>query len=119
MAAERAGQHQPDGWQRPRWARSDMGEDAMAWFVLFYDTVEDYPIRRQPHRAEHLALAQQAHREGFLMLGGALDPPDAALLVFRAESQAAVEEFARQDPYVRHGVVRSWRVRPWTVVIGG
>ncbi len=91
----------------------------MAWFALFYDTVPDYPLRRQPYRAEHLALAQQAWRDGFLVLGGALDPPDAALLVFRAGSAAEVEEFARRDPYVREGVVRSWRVRPWTVVIGG
>jgi len=26
--------------------------------------------------------------------------------------------FVGQDPYVRHGLVRSWKVRPWNVVIG-
>ena len=53
------------------------------------------------------------------MLAGALQPPDAALLVFRADSATPVEDFARNDPYVASGLVKSWRVREWTVVIGG
>ncbi len=28
------------------------------------------------------------------------------------------EEFAAADPYVRDGLVTSWRVRAWTVVVG-
>ncbi len=89
------------------------------YFALLYETVPDHAQRRIPFRAEHLALAQQAHREGRLILAGAFDPPDGALLVFRAESAAEVEAFARADPYVRNGLVTSWRVRPWTVVVGG
>jgi hypothetical protein len=30
-----------------------------------------------------------------------------------------VEAFVRRDPYVAAGVVTRWRIRPWTVVIGG
>jgi uncharacterized protein YciI len=26
--------------------------------------------------------------------------------------------FAREDPYVRHGLVTHWRVREWTTVVG-
>jgi uncharacterized protein YciI len=89
------------------------------YFVLLYETVPDHAQRRVPFRAEHLALAEQAHREGRLVLAGAFDPPDGALLVFRAERAEEVEAFARADPYVRNGLVVSWRVRPWTVVIGG
>jgi hypothetical protein len=29
------------------------------------------------------------------------------------------EEFARNDPYVKAGLIKDWSVRPWTVVIGG
>jgi uncharacterized protein YciI len=29
------------------------------------------------------------------------------------------EDFARADPYVRNGLVTRWRVREWSVVIGG
>ena len=31
----------------------------------------------------------------------------------------AVEEFARNDPYVANGLVTRWEVRHWAVVIGG
>lgn len=89
------------------------------YFVLTYETVDDYVNRRQPFRREHLALAERARRDGRLLMAGAFDPPDGALLVFRAESPAEVEEFVRKDPYVRNGLVRSWRVRAWSVVIGG
>jgi len=44
---------------------------------------------------------------------------DAAVLVFKGDSPAPAEEFARNDPYVKHGLIPKWRVRPWTVVIGG
>ncbi len=89
------------------------------YFALLYQTVPDHAQRRKPYRADHLAHAEQAHREGRLLLAGAFDPPDGALLVFRVERAEEVEAFARADPYVRSGLVTSWRVRPWTVVVGG
>ncbi len=89
------------------------------YLALLYDVVGDYVQRRQPFRAEHLALGQRYHRDGKLVLAGAFDPPDGALLVFRAGSPAEVEAFVREDPYVRNGLVTSWRVKAWTVVIGG
>ncbi len=88
------------------------------YFALFYDVVPDYLQRRQPLRAAHLALAQRFAAEGKLLLGGAFDPPEGALLVFRADSAADVEAFVREDPYVANGVVTRWRVKPWTVVVG-
>lgn len=90
----------------------------MPLYALFYETVADYVARRQQFRAEHLALAERAHREGRLLLAGALDPPDAALLVFRGDGPEDAEAFARADPYVRNGLVTSWRVREWKVVVG-
>ena len=40
------------------------------------------------------------------------------MLWFAATDAHVVEEFARNDPYVIHGLVRAWKVRPWTTVIG-
>jgi hypothetical protein len=89
------------------------------YFLLEYDVVEDYVARRAPLRAEHLALATAATARGELRLGGALaDPPDRALLVFRADSPSVVEAFVAADPYVRAGLVKAYRIRPWTVVAG-
>ncbi len=89
------------------------------YFILFYDYVENVVARRAPYRDPHLALANEWISSGKLVMGGAFDEPvDGAALVFRASSAAEVEEFVARDPYVRNGVVVSWRIRPWTVVVG-
>jgi uncharacterized protein YciI len=90
------------------------------YYALFYETVDGYVERRAPLRDEHLALARAAHARGELVMGGAFaDPADAALLVFQGDGPEVAERFAKADPYVRNGLIRKWRVRPWTVVIGG
>lgn len=88
-------------------------------FILCYDVVDDYVTKRVPFRGAHLALARAAHERGELVLAGALaNPADGAVLVFRGPTAAAAEAFAREDPYVKNGVVTGWRVREWTTVIG-
>lgn len=92
----------------------------MPYYALIYDLVPDYLDRRGGFREEHLGMAREAHARGELLLAGALaDPADTALLVFRGEDGGAAERFAQADPYVRNGLVTRWRVRPWTVVVGG
>jgi uncharacterized protein YciI len=91
----------------------------MPYFALFYEVVDDFVARRAPFRDEHLLLAREAHLRGDLVLGGALaEPADGALLIFRGLSPGAATAFAQRDPYVRHGLVKHWKVRPWSVVIG-
>lgn len=91
----------------------------MAHFLLFYDTAPDYLERRAEFRDAHLHLAWAAAARGELLLGGALDAPvDGAVLLFQGESEAVAADFARDDPYVRNGLVRSWKVRAWTTVVG-
>lgn len=88
-------------------------------YLLFYDVAHDYLERRGEFRAEHLALAWDAVAKGELILAGALaEPVDGAVLLFQGESPDVAERFAAADPYVRNGLVTSWRVRPWTTVVG-
>ena len=88
-------------------------------YLLFYDVVEDYAVRRPAFRAGHLAHAQAAIARGELLLGGALaNPVDGAVLLFEGLTPAAAEGFAMSDPYVTNGLVKSWRVREWTTVVG-
>ena len=90
------------------------------YLVLEYDLVDDYLERRAEFREDHLGLARTAHDRGDLVLAGALaDPSDRALLIWATEDEAVVEAFAQTDPYVLNGLVRTWRIRPWNVVIGG
>lgn len=91
----------------------------MKHFALMYDVVDWFVEKRMPHREAHLGLVRAAHARGELVLAGALgDPPDGALLVFRADNANVAERFARADPYVMQGLVTGWRVRPWNVVVG-
>ncbi|OGP73926.1 MAG: hypothetical protein A2V86_03650 [Deltaproteobacteria bacterium RBG_16_49_23] len=91
----------------------------MNYYALIYYVIEDYISRRAAYRDVHLRLAREANRRGELVLGGALsDPVDKALLVFRVLDKSVVEEFVRNDPYVKNGLVTRWEIRPWTVVIG-
>lgn len=88
-------------------------------YLLIYDLAPDYLERRAALRSEHLRLAWQAQENGALLLGGALaEPVDTAVLLFRSDSPAVAEKFAAVDPYVRHGLVTKWRVRPWNTVVG-
>jgi uncharacterized protein YciI len=91
----------------------------MNYYALFYDVVDDFVPRRAPFREQHLRLVREAHGRGELLLAGAFsDPPDLALLVFRAPERSVAEDFARNDPYVTMGLVTRWEVRSWAVVIG-
>jgi uncharacterized protein len=88
-------------------------------YLLMYDLVDDYLERRGEFRAEHLKLAWEAAGRGELQLGGAVgDPVDLAVLLFNSASAKVAEDFAKADPYVRSGLVKRWRVRPWTTVVG-
>jgi uncharacterized protein YciI len=91
----------------------------MGHYLLEYALIDDYLARRTAFREEHLALARQAQGRGELILAGALaEPPDRAVLVWRTDDRSVVEHFIDGDPYVQNGLVTSWTIRPWTVVIG-
>lgn len=88
-------------------------------YLLFYEAAADYVEKRAAFRDEHLQLAWAAHERGELVLAGALaDPVDGSLLLFSGDSPEVAERFAKDDPYVRSGVVVRWYVRQWTTAVG-
>ena len=91
----------------------------MNHYLLIYDLADDYLARRGEFRGVHLNLAWDAHQRGELVLGGALgEPVDSAILMFKGASPKVAEDFARVDPYVTNGLIKSWKVRPWMTVVG-
>jgi len=85
--------------------------------LLIYDYVDDIVERRGPHREAHLALIARWKEEGRIVIAGAIgDPPHGGLIGMRVDDPAAVEEFVNEDAYNKAGLVKSWRVEPWTVV---
>lgn len=85
--------------------------------LLLYHYVDDVEEARQPYRMAHIAAARESAQRGDLVLGGALaSPVDGGVLAFSAGE--AAEKFAEADPYVLNGIVTSWTVREWSVVVG-
>ena len=88
-------------------------------YLMFYEFVPDYLARRAEFRAEHLRLAWAASERGELVLAGAYaEPADGAALLFNCDSEDIPERFAAADPYVKNGLVTTYRIRPWTTAIG-
>jgi uncharacterized protein YciI len=90
----------------------------MPYFALMYDVVDDFANKRTPFRPAHLKEVRESQARGELVMAGALAEPAGALLVFRGAEKSVAENFAKADPYVNEGLVKSWTVRPWTVVVG-
>ena len=90
----------------------------MPYFVLSYEVVDGFVDKRTPFRPAHLKEVRDAHARGELVMAGALGEPAEAMLVFRTPDRSTAEQFATNDPYVKSGLVKAWRVRPWTVVVG-
>jgi uncharacterized protein len=88
-------------------------------FLLIYDVGADFIERRAQFRQEHLTLAWKAAEAGDLVLAGALqEPTEQAFLLFQGDSPQAATAFANADPYVRHGLIKRWRVKQWNTVVG-
>jgi uncharacterized protein len=91
----------------------------MGYYLLEYALIDDYLARRTAFREAHLELARKAQGRGDLVLAGALaEPTDRAVLVWRTDDPEVIERFVDDDPYVSNGLVTSWTIRSWTVVIG-
>lgn len=87
--------------------------------LLIYELSDDYMERRGQFRKEHIDLVNDSYAKGELQLAGALgEPVDQAMLVFCGDFADKVETFAKADPYVTQGLVKSWKVRKWNTVIG-
>jgi uncharacterized protein YciI len=41
-----------------------------------------------------------------------------ATFAFQVDSIDEIQDFIDRDPYVANNLVTSWRIEPWTVVIG-
>jgi len=88
-------------------------------YLLIYDLASDYLERRAEFRTEHLKFAWEAQQRGELVIAGALaDPADHEILMFKCDSPEIVTRFAASDPYVTHGLVKAFHVRPWNTVVG-
>jgi hypothetical protein len=80
-------------------------------YVLFYEPAPDAATTAPLHFGAHKALWSQYAESGSLLLIGPFSDGSGAMAVFA--TREAAEEFAKQDPFVAHGVVRGWSIREW------
>ena len=101
-------------------AASSSNADKDNYFLLTLDYVENMVEKRASHREEHLNGAKKASGEGYCVMAGALtDPVDTGVFVFKNCSREKVETFVKNDAYYRAGLIPSYTIRPWMVVVGG
>jgi uncharacterized protein len=85
--------------------------------LLLYEYVDDMGERRGPHRDAHLKRIRAEQEAGRVTLAGALgSPPTAGAIVFVGVERGHVERFVDDDPYMKAGLITSWRLEPWTLV---
>jgi uncharacterized protein YciI len=87
-------------------------------YVLFYQSADDLRSKAAAHFPGHNARVQEFHGRGTLLMIGTFGNPqeEGAMSIFTTRETA--EEFAKGDPFVVNGVVRSWKVLEWNESLG-
>jgi uncharacterized protein YciI len=88
-------------------------------YVLFYESADDVASKAPVHFPAHRARLEESHRAGTLLMVGTFANPqeEGSMSIFATRESA--EEFARGDPFVLNGVVKSWQIREWNEILGG
>mmetsp|Transcript_19811 Transcript_19811/g.43324 ORF Transcript_19811/g.43324 Transcript_19811/m.43324 type:complete len:95 (+) Transcript_19811:146-430(+) len=86
-------------------------------YLLTYTYVPDILEKRGPHREGHLAVAREQIATGNLLMMGPYNPPGGAMFLWRCDDPRIIEQYAEKDPYVIAGLVPSYSVTEWTVVL--
>ena len=66
----------------------------------------------------HASFMNAMEKEGFVVLGGALEGTPDVLLVVRAMTPDEVVDRLSADPWTRRDLLRVSRVMPWTLRLG-
>lgn len=88
-------------------------------FVLLYTSADDVAAKAPAHFAAHKARLDDFQARGELLMVGTFGDPQAEGSMAIFATRQGAEDFTREDPFVRGGVVRSWEIRQWNETIGG
>jgi uncharacterized protein len=79
---------------------------------------EDLRSKAPAHFSAHMVRVKEFHGRGALLMVGTFGNPqeEGAMSIFT--TREAAEEFAKGDPFVVNGVVRSWKVLEWNESLG-
>ena len=73
--------------------------------------------REQPFWNEHAEFIDRLVAEGFIWMGGPLPDEGGSLLFFNAESENEVREKMKDDPWIKHGILKPESIKRWQIFI--
>ncbi len=88
------------------------------YYIVNYKLHKEYMERRAPHRPAHFELLKEYITSGELLMGGACDDQQDAIIIFQVEDVARIHAFIEVDPYIIHEVAVSYTIRQWNMVTG-
>ncbi|WP_026819727.1 YciI family protein [Arthrobacter castelli] len=90
----------------------------MGVFAVEYVYDAETAAARDEHRPAHRQWLQGHIDTGMALASGPYGDGAGALLVFKADSEAALLEELKQDPYNRAALVSGMRVKEWNPILG-
>jgi uncharacterized protein YciI len=76
-------------------------------------------LREQDGFDEHARFMDALVEDGFIVLGGPLDPGREVLHAVDAPSEQAVRKRLSEDTWVRNGMLTIKSIEPWTILLDG
>ena len=85
-------------------------------FVILGKDGPDGAVKRPVYREAHLQRLEQWAQQGKVILAGPLTDKTGSLIIVEADSMEEVQNFAKEDPYMVHGVFQEITVHPFLQV---
>ncbi len=73
--------------------------------------------REQPLWDEHAAFIDKLVAEGFIWMGGPFLDEGGSMLIVNADDENEVREKLKNDPWMKHGVLKLKSVKRWQIFI--
>ena len=87
-------------------------------YVVLYESGPDVLELAPVHMAAHTVHYEDFAARGLLLAVGTFEQPEVNGSMSVLTTREAAEGFASADPFVVHGVVRSYRVLEWRNMLG-
>ena len=73
--------------------------------------------REQPLWDEHAAFIDHLVDERFILMGGPLVDEGGSILIVNADGESEVREKLKNDPWMKHGILKLESVKRWQIFI--
>ncbi|MBB5911408.1 hypothetical protein BJY24_000275 [Nocardia transvalensis] len=90
----------------------------MPIFAVHYTYSEAAAAGRDEHRPAHRGWLSELVDRGIVLSTGPYPDGSGALILFRADDEAAMEKLLAEDPFAQQGLIEATRFLRWQPVMG-